>query len=463
MLLLLANLVILGRLLTPLDFGLVAMVTAVVGVAELIRDFGITTASIQAPNLSKLQKNNLFWINVSLGVVLAAATASLSLPLATLYNDQRLALITLVISGLFVLNGIQAQFQVELTRQLRFTSLAVTDIVANTLGLGTAIILAVMGAGYWSLVAMQLASALCLLMFRVIAAGWCPGLPGRGGSIHSFLRYGGNLGLAQFVNYGSANAPSILIGIIGGPVILGSYTRAAQLASIPVNQIFGPLTNVALTALVRINGERKFSQTVGIMQLLLGYIAAVGFSLAIIFAHDIVRIVLGDQWSAVAEILQILAIGAIFQAATFVSYWVFLAKNETNELLKYNLVTKGLVLALTVVGILGSVHGMVWGYVAGLILAWPISLLWMRKIQLPVHNLFVGGLRFIICGVLTSTCGLLAPLLPLDLNPLTTSALGGLAGLSLACILPRIRRDLADIIIAVRRIRRSEDDMGIYQ
>ena len=337
--LLLLNLVILGRLLTPLDFGLVAMVTAVVGVAELIRDFGITTASIQARSLSQRQKSNLFWTNSGLGLVLAGATALLSQPLADFYDDPRLSAITVAISGLFLLNGIQAQYQVELTRALRFKALTVTDVGSNAIALCVAVMAAVLGASYWSLILMQLTSACLLLLSRVIASKWFPQFPGRGGPIRAFLRYGGNLGVAQFVNYLSANGPSILIGYSFGPIALGSYSRASQIASLPVNQIFGPLTNVALTTLVRLTDNEKFNRSIQILQLLLGY-RSVGFSLAIVFSANIVSLILGDQWHDVSPLLQILAVGTTFQAATYVSYWVFLAKDRTATLLRYNLVTK---------------------------------------------------------------------------------------------------------------------------
>lgn len=456
MVLLVLNLILLGRLLTPLDFGLIAMVTAVVGVAELIRDFGITTASIQAPSLSQIQKNNLFWINTCLGLALALAAALLSQPIASFYGDSRLGPITLAISCLFFINGMQAQYQVELTRELRFRTLTLTDIGANSLGLAVAVGSAFMGLGYWSLVAMQLTTAGFLMISRMLVSSWHPGMPGRGGSIRSFLRYGGNLGIAQFINYASANAPNILIGLTSGPVTLGAYSRASQLASLPVNQIFGPLTNVALSTLIRLSDRYQFRRIVGMMQLLLGYVAATGFSLAIVFADNLVKLMLGSQWEAVTPILQILAIGATFQAATFVSYWVFLAKDRTATLLKYNLVTKGIVLGLTILGSIWSVHGMLWGYTAGLVLSWPISLLWMRKLDLPIQDLFLAGIRFIVVGALTAGGGLGLPLV-LDLwNSTGMSAMGWSLGLFLALLLPSIRADISGIKRTVMNFKETK-------
>lgn len=461
--LLLLNLVILGRLLTPLDFGLVAMVTAVIGVAELIRDFGITTASIQVKSLSRMQKNNLFWTNSGLGLVLAGAAALLSQPLAAFYGDSRLYEISLAVSGIFFLNGLQAQYQVELTRLLRFRALTVTDVASNAAALCVAIIAAILGAGYWSLIFMQLTSAGLLLFSRILVSKWLPGLPGRGGSIGRFLRYGGNLGVAQFINYLSANAPSVLMGYAFGPMALGAYSRASQIASLPVNQVFGPLTNVALTMLVRLADRHQFNRSIQIMQLLLGYVASIGFSFVVVFSANIVNVLLGDQWDAVSSLLQILAVGTTFQAATYVSYWVYLAMDRTATLLRYNLVTKGIVLALTILGSLWGPHGMVWGYSVGLIASWPISLLWMRALDVPVKGLLYGGFRFIGIGVVAAVAGLLAPMIFTSIPPAAGSASGWVLGLCLTLAFPQIRTDLRLIASTMKNIKQSKTTIGGLQ
>ncbi len=460
MVLLLFNLVILGRLLTPLDFGLVAMVTAVIGVAELLRDFGITTASIQAEHLSRKQKNNLFLINSGLGLGLAALTALFSQPLAAFYQDPRLIPITLAISSVFLLNGIQAQYQVEMTRTLRFKTLTITDVASNAIALCVAIIASILGAGYWALIMMQLVAAVLLLVSRMATSEWHPGWPGRSGRIGRFLRYGGHLGLAQFINYVSANAPSVLLGYAFGPVSLGAYSRASQIATLPVNQIFGPLTNVALTTLVRLNNSEQFERTIAKLQLMLGYAAAIGFSFLIVLAKPLVSLLLGHQWESAVPLLQILCAGATFQAATFVSYWVFLAKGQTGSLLKYNLVTKGIVLLLTILGTFFGVQGIVIGYSLGLVAAWPISLIWMSKNRIPSGPLFFGGFRFISLGVAAVSAGLVLPVAFDQLPTIISSTIGWAVGLLLPFVFRQSRSDVGMILATVSSMSTSNIRIG---
>lgn len=455
MALLLVNLVILGRLLTPEDFGLVAMVTGIIGVAELLRDFGITTASIQAAILSRKQKSNLFLINTGLGICLASLSALASLPIAWFYNDDRLIPITIAISSVFLLNGIQAQYQVEMNRHLRFKALTATDVAANTAGLLMGITAALLGAGFWSLVILQVGTALILLISRVVISDWHPGWPGRSGRVTKFFQYGTNLGIAQFVNYLSANAPGVLIGYAFGASALGAYTRASQIATLPVNQIFGPLTNVALTTLIRVDESNRFNRTIEKIQLMLGYSAVIGFSFVIILAEPIINILLGHQWEPVVPLLQTLCMGTAFQAATFVSYWVFLAKSQTQELLSYNLVTKGVVLVLTFAGCILGASGAVWGYALGLALAWPVSLIWMRRCAVPAARLFQGGIRFIGVGASAASLGLLAPLI-LGLPSLTAALIGWVVGILSPLLIPQIRKDINMILGTLRSMTNSK-------
>jgi PST family polysaccharide transporter len=253
------------------------------------------------------------------------------------------------------------------------------------------------------------------------------------------------------------------MGYAFGPIALGAYTRASQIASIPVNQIFGPLTNVALTILVRLTDRDRFIRTVAKMQLMLGYIASFGFSFTIVFSSVIVHLILGSQWTAVSPLLQILAVGTTFQAATFVSYWVFLARDRTATLLKYNMVTKGIVLSLTVLGSFLGAQGMVWGYTIGLIASWPISLLWMRSLGVPFRGLLFGGFRFIGVGLLAACGGLLMPTLVNSQLPVLASALGWIAGLSLPLLLRQTRTDLREIAATMKNMKQSKISAGGMQ
>ena len=137
----------LARLLTPEQFGLVAMVTAVIGIAEFIRDAGLSSAAIQSTTLSEDQRTNLFWANLALGAACAVVAAALTPVIVAAYGEPRLAPIVLALAGVFVISGANTQYRSDLIRRLRLRQLAMADLGAQALAILVAVVLALAGAG----------------------------------------------------------------------------------------------------------------------------------------------------------------------------------------------------------------------------------------------------------------------------------------------------------------------------
>ena len=112
--------VVLARLLSPGDYGLVAMVTAIIGVAEIFRDFGLSSAAVQAKTLSKAQRDNLFWINTAAGGLLTVIVFFGAPLVALLYGRGELVGLTQVLAFIFVLNGMGTQFRADLDPSLTY-------------------------------------------------------------------------------------------------------------------------------------------------------------------------------------------------------------------------------------------------------------------------------------------------------------------------------------------------------
>lgn len=457
--LLLVNLVVLGRLLSPADFGLLAMVMAVVGVGELFRDFGLSSAAVQAKSVTPAQKSNLFWINSLLGLGLAGACCATATLIASLYGDPRLVNVIIAISVTFLLNGIQTQFQVELTRNHRFFTLAATDVASQVTGLAVAVVLALSGAGYWALVGLQIAIATTLCVLRVVSARWVPGLPSRRSEIKPFLEYGWHLGWAQIVGYISYNIDSVILGARSGAAALGLYNRAFQIITLPVVQLLGPLSNVVLPLLSRVESKEVFVRAITRIQLILSYTSALFFGLLVAAAYPFVRVLLGPAWVQSAPILQILSVGALFQVMTYTGYWVFLARALTRSLLRYNLVTKSFVILCVIVGSSWGPLGVAAGYSLGLVVSWPVSLLWLSKVSdFPVRETTPIALRGIGLAIAVASCGLLAGALFTVDNTLLQFAInasGAIVGLAITLLHRPLRNELLQLAAsasqAVRR------------
>ncbi len=184
---------VLARLLTPYDFGLVAMVAAVTGLGQSFADFGLSEATIRREEISHEQVTALFWINVGIGLMLTLVMVALAPLMVWIYHEPRLRNITFVISLTFLIGGLRVQHNALLKRQMRFLSLAIRDVIAYALAVSVAITMAWRGAGYWAIVAfpMTLNSAQMVLSWLLIR--WIPGPPRRGNKVRSMLSFGSNV------------------------------------------------------------------------------------------------------------------------------------------------------------------------------------------------------------------------------------------------------------------------------
>ena len=234
-----------ARLLSPADVGLFAMVMSIAGIAEVFRDFGLSQAAVQAPVLTKEQRDNLFWINAAIGAALAVAVFLSSWGIAALYGRAELAPLAQLASLTFLFSGLATQFRASLNRMLRFTALATTDVIAAVVGLGAGVVVALTGAGPWALVAQLLGTAFATLVLVAVFAGWLPGRPNRGAPVGGFIRFGWNMVATQMVTYVGNNVDSVVIGIRFGASQLGIYNRAFQLVMNTANQLRAPITSVA--------------------------------------------------------------------------------------------------------------------------------------------------------------------------------------------------------------------------
>jgi PST family polysaccharide transporter len=456
----LASLSVLARLLTPGDYGVVSMVVAIVGIATLLGDFGLSMASIQSQTLTNGQRSNLFWINTALGIVLGVGIFLLAGPISVFYGRPELLDLTRALSLVFLFNALAAQFRAETSSKLRFKWLASTDVVAQAIAMALAIGMAIAGFGYWALVAQQIAVAFVTLAMLVVAAGWLPGLPSRRVPMRSLLTFGANTVGVQFVNYLSSNADNILIGRVWGADALGFYDRAYQIFRLPLMQIAAPMTRVAFPILSKLQNDPAFDRYLQRAQLILAYVMGGVFFIAATVSEPLIEIVLGPGWDDSKALFRILAIGGVFQALGYVYYWVFLAKAMTGIQLRFSVYSRLLMVGLMAVGVIWGALGVAIGSTVGLILNWVILTLFaIPKTGVAVKPLVLTAVRpVVVYGVMVAA---LLPVSMFALNDLPAwLQLCVLSAAMLAywavviAVVPPVRRDLLLIMDAAKRIRR---------
>ena len=360
-----ASTVVLARLLTPQDFGLIAMVTVVTGFVVMFKDMGLSMATVQKAEISHGQISTLFWINVLLSFGVMLVTAALAPAIAWFYSEPRLMWITLALAGGIILGGLTVQHQALLRRQMRFGVLAVIDIVSMFVGLLAAIIAAWCGLRYWALVIMHLAQPITRVVTVWVVCPWRPGLPVRGSGVREMLAFGGNLTGFSLVNYFARNLDNVLLGRFWGASVLGLYSRAYNIMMMPITQIREPLNAVAVPALSHIQNERvRYKKYYIKLVTLLAFITMPLMVFLFICADQVIGLLLGSKWSGAADIFKILCIVAFIQPVAGTAGLVLISLGQSKRYF-----TIGTINSIIIVG--SFILGLPWGAI-GVAVAYTI-------------------------------------------------------------------------------------------
>lgn len=450
--------IVLARLLTPVDFGLIAMVVAFAGFGEVVRELGLGLAAIQAKVLTTAQRDNLFWANTLLGCAIGVFFFAMSWPIAELYGDARLVAITQCISVTFIFNGMAAQYRAGLQRDLRYTGVVVADLASMLCGVSSAVALATIGWGYWAVVVQQIVQPVIGFAVIVAVSRWVPGRIRRGQGTRALLTSGGNIFGYQLLTYISRNIDTVLVGARFGPTAVGYYSRGFQLVTVPLTQFLTPSVRVAVSVLAKLQDDvSAFTRYLQRAQdaVLFACLGLLGLLFGL--APHVVSLMLGPNWGEVVPIFEILAIAAVFQVLSFPPYWAFLALGHTRANLLQAVVARILLIAAAVVGSLFSVEGVAIGYAAGTALAWPIAIYALSR----VSSLQVSGLVWSACRHML-VFGFGSALVrfsdeQMGLSAVISIALGSVVMLTyvgfVALVWPTFRRDAVDVYRAFSRLR----------
>jgi PST family polysaccharide transporter len=406
---------VLARLVSPRDFGLVTMVTAFTGVLGLFRDFGLSSAAVQRRSITEEQSSTLFWINVSLGALLGLVALAIAPAIAAFYREPQLLGVTAVLAAGFLLNSAGVQHGAVLQRQMRFTALSVIGVFSLLAGAAIAIGGAKAGYGYWALAGMPVTSSLFATIGYWMTTGWVPGMPHRRAGIRSMIHFGGTITLNGIVAYVAYNAEKIMIGGFWGADAIGIYGRAYQLIGIPTDNLNSAIGEVAFSALSRLRDDplRLKNYFLKGFSLIMGLTVPITIVCAL-FADDLVFILLGPKWNDAAAIVRLLAPTVVIFAIVNPLGWFMYSTGLVVRSLRIALVFAPTMIAGYLVALPYGPKGVAFAYSTVMIL-WVIPLIsWcvhgtpisLRDILLAASppmasGILAGGFAFgarLICG-----------------------------------------------------------------
>lgn len=308
---------VLAHLLSPEDFGLMAMIMVVLGFAQAYADMGIGNAIIYRQQSTQDELSSLYWLNLAFGLLIYLIIFASTPAIVAFFAEPRLAQPLAWSAALFLVIPVGQQFFVLLQRDTRFRPIALLEIGGATVGLAVAITAAWFGQGVYALVWGQLANAATKAMI-LLAIGWVdyrPSLHFRPGDLHGYVGFGLFQMGERSVNFLNSRLDQMLIGSLLGAQALGYYNLAWNLVIQPVTKINPIVTRVAFPLFARVQNEQtRLRRGYLLTQRLL---STVNFPLLLglaAVAPLLLPLVLGERWTPAVILVQLLAGVALFRS-----------------------------------------------------------------------------------------------------------------------------------------------------
>jgi O-antigen/teichoic acid export membrane protein len=313
---------VLARLLVPADFGLVSMATLVVGFFALFRDLGLGATLVARPDLDGPAVGTLFSLSMAISAAIAGIIAATAPLAAAFFGEPRLAAVLAVLALTVVISSVGAFYDCLLQRELLFRIRFYGQVVPVLAYAVTAPLLAVLGAGAWSLVVGQVVQAVVYTVLLVVRT------PLRVRPTFDRAHAAGVLSasrgflLQTAVAFVHLNSGTFAVGRILGPTAVGYYAMANRMAELPNLVVAEPVSNVTFPgfAWMRHRGDNVGPAFVGVLGLVALATAPLGVLLSAA-ADPFARVVLGPQWVPAIPLLTLLGLWAVVRPLQSVVGW----------------------------------------------------------------------------------------------------------------------------------------------
>jgi polysaccharide transporter, PST family len=359
-----ASVVVLARLLSPEDYGLVSMVGAIIGIAPLLIDLGTRDAVIQQRHITPEEISALFWITVALGCGFAALGAASGPLIAHFYGEPRLAMVALVSSLSLIALSLSYQHQALLRRAMMYQELAVIEISASVISTRIAIALALRGWAYWALVLRPVTVSVVTAIGVWWKCRWLPGKPVWTTGVKQMLKFGLHWIGFSGADFAGKFADRIAIGHSSGPIDLGYYQKACLVYDNCLDLVITPLQSVAMVGLSKLrnnpeglwNSWSKALSTVA-------FFAMPAFGILAVISRDIVVLVLGEKWTNASVLLSIFALRGIPHVVQRTCGWLHNAAGRADRFMRWGVISSFTQLLALFVGLPFGMTGVAWSFV----------------------------------------------------------------------------------------------------
>lgn len=342
---------VLARLLTPDDFGLVGMILIFVVVSQTLIDSGFGSALIQKLNPTQTDYSTVFWWNLLFSILLYAIIHLIASGVASFYHNHELAPLLRVIALVVIINSFSLVQKARLKKSLSFDKIAITDIISYSVSAVIAFYLAKQGMGAWSLVFMQIANAFISAILFWSVAKWTPSWSFSLTSLKNLFSYGGFLLIANMMQDICTHIQGVVIGRNFSAAHTGLYTQAKKMDEVASMTIPAIFCNVLFPVYSEHQNDKKqLCYLLGKNTRLVAFIVFPLMMLLIIIAEPLFNLLYGDKWLAAVPYFQILCIGGFFSAVYNLTYYAVAAAGKSKALFYWGCYKWGVLLLLLIIG-----------------------------------------------------------------------------------------------------------------
>lgn len=365
--------IIMARLLTPEDYGLVGMLTVFIAVSQSLIDSGFSQALIRKQDRTETDNSTVFYFNLAIGLFLYALLFLAAPLIADFYDEPVLVNITRVLCISVFINSLVVVQRALLTARIDFKTQAKAALFAAILSGIIGIWMASVGYGVWSIVTQQLVNLGCNTLLLWILSRWHPSLCYSWHSFRELFAFGSKLLASGLLDTLYRNIYLIVIGKVFSASDLGYYTRAYQFSEFPSSNVTGIMQRVTYPVLCSIKDEN--ARLANIYRRLLRVSAFIIFPLMMgvaAVAHPLVLVLLKEQWLFCATLLPILCFSMMWYPVHSINLNLLQVKGRSDLFLRLEIIKKVLgvlVLCITLpMGLIAMCTGSVFSSVLCLVI-----------------------------------------------------------------------------------------------
>ena len=372
---------VLARLLSPDDFGVIGILMVFITLSNVFIDSGFSASLIQKKEISETDKSTVFYINLGLASVVYIILFFTSPWIAYFFHNESITSLLRVLGIVLLIDSFCAIQNTLLSRDMNFKLLTKIKLVAIILAASVAIYMAYSGWGIWSLIVQYLLYSTIRTVTTWIVAKWRPIIAFSKESFKTLFGYGSKLLLQSFVAQLYVNFQQILIGRFYTPADLGYYSQARQFQQIPTGTVTQVINTVAFPAYAKLQDDREqlrkmFRQNVQIV----AFINTPIMVLLAAIAQPLIILLYSSKWIGSIHYFQFLCIGyGIFSALHTCSLSVLKAVGKSDFVLKLEIIK-------TILGILFITIGLKFWGIWGILYALALN----SFIEIFLNGFFVG-------------------------------------------------------------------------